>query len=971
MMKQFSTARPGCRSDRRGSVFLLVLAMLTVLALISVTLTYTAQTETAASRNIQEGMQARVSAVTGIPAFKASVASVAKIQQGAISTAAAKMTPRPDRDPVLVKLTLEAPAPGDSAFRTMAPPRDVLGADSATAPPGPLRSVNLTLGDIGEVGPDGKPKQPSVYSSLGKSTIEDESAKIDINALIPSAEEKQTARTTRSDLDIGSGPAPLPEVTVEDFAAFIQAVLIHHGVSISGSPRQLAEAISQRRYGPDGKPGASGKDDNGNGGKARLTTDQADNDQDSVVDNIEEEARAMDADGLDNNRDGRIDEPGESIDDDGLDNNHDGKIDDGNESVDEPTEFSSDIRRIPFGDDRPYTRLEDLLALPGMTPGAFEVLKPYLTVFSVSRAAYLEKSGADSGFPQLDPNTAAPKEIYRVLEERYPDLPGEVIGQYVANLVDRRDKDDIPSELQLGPEEKTYYGVEITPLINEVCPDVASLDQDGDDGQYVEIANPFSKPMNLLGYRLEAGGKVISLSGSLPPSGFLVVTDDYDESLDTDPERQPGMGSLYDIFGVVATGGDRRVQVEPEFNLPNDAGTVKLFNKDGALIDSFEYHNGTFSGAKLSFQRRDPRLRQSELAYATPLAPNFNAPPADDTGRATMKVIESLQNKAFTSALELLLVPTIDPEFAVESGAEPVPPTDPATSGSALSTSGSKKRAWRFPSLPGEEIQNFDTRLVDLFVPEAPRRHDSRIARIQELKVIPKDSLQPTERPDAVADRWLKDRDEAPALFGRINLNTAAPALLASLPGFTPELAARVAQLRGEWAAGVVAQPGTRRQTISAVEVSRQSQSDAWFQSVPPQAMAKWDSLSAFLEDNDLWDVNQTLIERINTVFPFSRLVTFDSLSFKITSENLPDPQRKSEKRRPSLVHSERIVAADRGRLETVTFTYGNSTDYGAEDRDLRNIQTSNQMPDLAEEILRRAEQTPKRPTGIISAGER
>lgn len=58
------------RSGERGSVYVIVVAGLSLLGLVTLTLSYTAQVEEQASKNWSEGIQARIGAVTGVPVFE-------------------------------------------------------------------------------------------------------------------------------------------------------------------------------------------------------------------------------------------------------------------------------------------------------------------------------------------------------------------------------------------------------------------------------------------------------------------------------------------------------------------------------------------------------------------------------------------------------------------------------------------------------------------------------------------------------------------------------------------------------------------------------------------------------------------------------------------------------------------------------------------------------------------------------------
>lgn len=936
--------------SRRGSVFIVVVAILAVLALLSLTLSYTAQTETYSARNYSDGVQARVAAFTGLAGFQPFVPPVTASR---ISTTSAGSEPAGStRMPVPLSLQLEGQ---DGSVSTAGIPAPA-GESSDSGGMVRKRTVPKNTANGEGLGEDESIHPFTVVNtSLAVNVIEDESAKININTLVPT--KRREGREVRQrgaraeDLEQYESEEPLPGLTVDQFADFIQETLRAKGVQTNASAKQLAEAISIRRYGPDRKPGVAGVDDNGNSGSGNLESDGLDNDLDGRPDNRAEAALATDADGIDNNRDGQIDEPGESIDADGLDGNHDGRIDSPNESIDEPAEFNPDIRRPARGDDRPYASLNELLSIEGMTVPIYNALAPHLTVFSVSRPAYQVGPQSNLGFLQIDPNTARPEEIYKALVEAFPTLPKDLIGQFTVNMIDRRDADDEPTEIALGDEGRMYYGLEITPRINEVCPDVATPDEDGDDGQYVELINPHAESIDLSGWRLEGGGTTVWLNGTIPSGGLIVITDDYNNSTDESPEEERGIGSLFDCFGVVPLGVNKRIIEEPRFDLSNDSGTVRLYNPDGALVDKFEYKNGNYTGASLSMQRVDPRLRHYEVNYATPLSENIGAPSFyDENEREIMAVIEKFHNQPFRSPLELLIISTA---YAPAELNGRIAAAGPAAE--PLEGASNKPWGWRFPSTEGTPGQdNLGAEVVDLFYPGAPQPN-KRIffeERIQEAN--------PADRPEMqenleMARRTRRTSYLPDAIFGRINVNTASPAVLASLPGFDKGLAQRISELRGDLAYG--ANSLHRQYNVYGLDAARTrgdaaSKTPQWMHPMAPTTPPRWQSFSQFMEDDELWG-ELNLAERFMAAYPFSRMVTFHTLSLKVTNESTSGPA--GENRRPSVMRTERILAGDRGRIEPVSVRYLRPPATADQDPDLRFAEAVGEGGDLASAILSQA----------------
>jgi hypothetical protein len=934
---------PVRRGSRRGSIYVVVVAGLAVLGLITLTLSYTAQMEEQAARNWSEGMQARVAAISGMPAFPVGAANGAPQSIGAPGL-------NDPRAPQLFnsftqtassqaeELGLVGSASGHTpASLAASASRLGLGASRSQRPQSADLERAYTL--LAPAGGGEIDFSSFLQSGLAYHRIEDESAKFNLNAILPAQADLSGVRIDLR--EVGPDfilPDPLEAPSVRQFGRFIDAVLERRGIGAAASGEELAAALVAYRYGPDGEPGVAGYDDNANGP-----------DQDSAfsfqVASLDGAVSApplsaaqpvpMNADGRDNNRDGVVDEPEESIENDGIDNNHDGRIDEAGEGIDDPAEFRADIRLQPFGDDRPFTRIENLRSVPGFTPEIIEALRPFVTVFSASRTGSFAVEGAESGFLALDPNTATAEEMFAMLRVHYPDLPEALIGQYVANIVDRRDLDHVPSELTLGALGETYIGIEITPYINEVCSDVATFSEDGDDGQYLELFNPYNQTFDLNGWRIETGTSTVYLRNILPPGGLLVLTDNYNEPSGPDGKPEPGYGSLYDIFGVVPTGLNRMIQVAEQFDLPDTQGTVRLYDNRDVLVDSFTYTEGQYTGVHLSFQRSDPRVRYAKRDYATPLElnPGYVKPTFEE--QEGLKLFEALHNQPFRSALELLFVSTA---YSPSDG-EPGQPR------------------WRFPSLTRGATDNLDISVIDLFQPGTPP---------PQRVVVDTDDFGAAVADESVR-RLISVLEQPPAWFGRINVNTAAPAVLAALPGVGPNLAARIDELRGEpltlgedfariasrvepvtepeeeasepvdptntefgavpvldddgfAAYGFGASPSG--EPASTPASSTVETKDGWFTARSPQSPARWRSFSEFIRDRDLWG-EASLVERIERTYPFSRMIAFQSLSYKVTTANIPLTQASDSNRRSSVMYTERILAADRGALETVVFLYG------------------------------------------------
>lgn len=813
-------------TGQRGSVFILVAAMLAVLALLTISFAFSSRTELYASRNWTNTVQSRMAALTFTPLYTTTGSDTEYAQLRSANTDGTNVNFKTQTVSITDSVGLSEEL-SDSATETSA------------------RSVSETQSEANIAPTD----LASEY------TVEDTSAKLNINAVWPIEESNERISLESDTATLATPPGVIPLSMLSDL---IEARLL--AAQVSGvNASELARQIAEHRLGPDRAPGEAGKDDNANASSTRLDRDNIDNDFDGVTDESDENRLSPRHDGLDNDRDGTIDESDESLASDGIDNDYDGRIDENSEALDEPEEALADPRLKPYGDDQPFTRLIELMALPAMTTEAYQALEPCLTVFNTSSDSWVEGESTDGlleGVGQIDPNTASAETILAALERRYPEAEPMLLAQFTANMIDRRDTDDIPTRLNVG--SRFVLGLEMTPYINEVCPDTPSFDEEGDDGEFIELYNPYQRSIALDGWTLRTENQTIRLHGSIAANGYLIVTDDYDESYDPTPEGGSGFGSFYNVFGVVPTGSAHRLIESQDMDLIGYAGKVALYDNESNLIDRFDYTGGMWEGALVSFQRNDPRLRGSEQSVATPFAANNASTSSSERSRA-LAMQTRWQNKPFGTALEVMLVSSA---FALPQGTE------------------DELHPWALPELDADGQTQLDVRLVDCF----------RVGS----------HYQPETKTSSTTDAGT-DSDStvstADVVFGRINLNTAPLALLARLPEMDQEL-------------------------LEGIYLSRDGDqyldedSDYIWQSRSPFGDARWQNFSDFLLDPTVWD-EQTLYERLDHVYAFSRLVCFQTLSLSYRSET---PTWDDEDRVAAPTRVERLVTIDRGAFETVDF---------------------------------------------------
>lgn len=859
---------------RRGSTIILVLAILSILILIAATLSYTARLEELSSRNFADGVQSRMAAQTGVGQFFA-------LADGR-TTSVAPLWPASMAFPLS-----GSPGIGPSSLRSPALPvgTQVVGAPALVAPAAagsrfdPKRAAMISpesefarLGD-----------QSSLATELAQMRIVDESAKININALGSWAEFgtgniSATASTSRATSSVAAAVRPVA------LADALYAILSSREVNYPGASREMAQrlarAILRYRYGPDGQPGRAGVDDDNDGPGQSILRAQgtllpiaalAAGQSSSQLGSARSAAGA--ARNVPSFETGTISLAGVRASDysagvgrDGLDNDLDGAVDESGEGIDEPDECVADPRLPPNGDDRPFRQIEDLLLVEGMTPEIFQALRPYVTVFSASE----RRTGPErNASPQMDLNAATPEELYERLRAAFPGVPVETIAQFVANVVDCRDADSVPTVVRLEGRTDPILGVEVTPCITEVWPNVVTDPRDSDSGKFIEIFNPYDTAVSLAGWSLRIGGQTdnlrnpagarVDLRGSLVAGGFLIVTDNYNRIDNAKADEFPGYGSFYKVFGVVPNSRNRLMIELPTLGIPGSAGMIELRDAQGHLVDFFQYGGGAAGGLRRSYQRQDPRIRVSHVARCTPysLAPTSGG----DSATVFRNLISAanIRNAPFQNALEL---------FSIGS-----------TFTGGLSQ---QATAWQTPAISRGRPDTLDERLADLFTvwtDRDPQWVRSRLAAADAASSFALSAISlETTGPSALCE------------CGKINLNSASLPVLRVLPGLADRQIGYLLM---------------RRQSSPAADITGK-----------PMAYAR---LSELLADDGFW-AGAAPSARLSQLAGWLGSITFTSRAYSIVSENLADPS--SGPRLASRSKVEALVSTDGGKNQVVFWRY-------------------------------------------------
>ncbi len=663
------------RSSRRGSTLLIVLAVLSLLVLMAVTLGYTSKLEVISSRNFEAGVQRDIAVISSLRSAS-----------------------------LEINKSMPYQAIGEFDLHK-----------------------GLVQGNFRE----------GVITENSHVFVEDLSAKLNVNTASPEALQRFFGKLAYDN---------------------------QMELNVSG----LVSGIVARRTGNDGMAGAAGVDDNDTLESALFINDDTKLAPKSTRISLERNQvkQNLDPRGIDecNEGDGQREELEKLI-----------------FGEDEDEEFVADIRYPAFGDDLRFGRLEELLEVPGMTPRLFTLAAPYLTVFSVSQQLHFPSS-EEGEFPvsPVDLNRATAEELYEALYAEYGYTKDEeLLKQFAANVVDYRDLDSVPTILHLNGAD--VIGFERTPVIIEVYPDAITSEEDGDDGQFVEVYNPWPEPFNLSGWRLTVNGVTIPLTGQLGSQDYLIVTDDYKDEADDDGY------SFFDNFGRATNNASKRIIENQSLNLPESGSMnrVELLDGDGNLIDQFVYNGNAGFSTATSLQRANSIVREVQVAPVTPFG---RYPESAPDSEVVQKLLSSPKEAPFLTPYDIL---NVFSGFARMDGDE--------GNRWGFPVEGSPKSGDSSLRSKATDPAHLDLRLLDLFAVEANKRPRYKGLDREDADTERKsarDRLNPWHRDvgDASAEDLSRlERDaEAHAFFeyavkpvghrnGRVNLNTAEAPVLHAL----------------------------------------------------------------------------------------------------------------------------------------------------------------------------------------------
>ncbi|MCX7718348.1 MAG: lamin tail domain-containing protein [Candidatus Sumerlaeaceae bacterium] len=483
------------------------------------------------------------------------------------------------------------------------------------------------------------------------------------------------------------------------------------------------------------------------------------------------------------------------------------------------------------------------------TGAELAVLAAHTTVFSQAPEVYTRPDG--TSMPRVPLAGLTARRAWRALSQAFPKHDPRLLMQFAANVADFSDTDDVPT-IVTDPQHpqpwNAILGVEQTPLITEVYPDATPGLEGDDSGQFVEIHNPWAKPMVLRQWRLLVGATTgaggVTINAVIPPNGFLILTDNYDNPSEQAPS---GTGSFLSVFGARKDDNLRQLVESRSLSLPDENSFVALVDGEGHLIDIFSYTSAAGADSRQSYQRDDPRVRAFGVAEASPFS---NGPTTVYKGSgealAVMRLAWEKGNRPLASAVDL---------FRVSSAY------------AGLRGSGQRvlfaPRGWQMPEYKAADDanpSNLDARLLDIFTTVAPAEQLADAATTQTGESATTGPLV------AAAPEGGTNDDEEPTQtllysYGKLNVNTCVKAALASLTGGkdTPEAAPPAVMERIE---------AHRRNRLARGETPFLTPSEFVLMLVPTlKTESDAETIAALLEQ-----------------------VTVGSTSFEVLSENLANP---------------------------------------------------------------------------------
>lgn len=669
--------------------------------------------------------------------------------------------------------------------------------------------------------------------------IDDCSARININAVKPYPDMFPGAKAREEWLSDGELP---PEVLEN----LIARALREKGIEASAS--SITRTLIQARYGPDGVPGSP----------ENIFAPEEEPEKNAM--SVARKTRFGQAPSAD-----LIPDESAGVSTAELDTTAREE-----ESASDKDRFKADFRQRPNGDDTPYIYVEDIRGVPGISQEVYEAIAPYLTTFSISYDIWYDDSRR--AFARIPLNQADRHELHGALTALYPDQDTNLLMQFALNIIDRRDEDNIPSAHVMEDQVLPMLGYEATPIISEVCPDVITFEEDGDNGEYIEIFNPLNENVNLRGWQIDWGYGRYTINEILPPQGILILTDDIDDKNDPTPEDNlSGMGSFVKIFQMMPATPQFLLVEQVGMDIPNDAGVIRLYDDSNNLIDYLVYTKAQFQGNHFGYHKENFFSHTGSRKGASPFAVKMDKPETE-YDLACWQIMQSLRNTPFESPVDVLFVP-VPPAFRAQ---QKLNLQQASRQGTIRNSADLRTEAQWFPDYAITENLCPDLRMIDMFAVDPFIDKDKNFVkstyRPAALKSFSKEYFQPmfAKDSDTMTEQLasLNEEDLPPTSIGKINLNTAPVAVIASMPGFEMQHIQGLIRYRNAFQDRLLEGSNSGDTLV-----------------LNPMDSAPFRSLSDFASNSAVWG-NSSPINRLTALRRLSPIVTFNSTTFSVSSSN-------------------------------------------------------------------------------------
>ncbi|HBF34300.1 TPA: hypothetical protein DDW35_07025 [Candidatus Sumerlaeota bacterium] len=510
---------------------------------------------------------------------------------------------------------------------------------------------------------------------------------------------------------------------------------------------------------------------------------------------------------------------------------------------------SGTLRRSDMG---VYIAPEQLRARADLSAEQFNAVASLITTWSAAYEIWSDAAG--HGHVCVPLQDASASQLFETLRALYPDASVRSLAQYALNIVDHGSAKRAPTQLKLADSNYPLLGYKPNPIISQICSDVITSTEDGDNGEYLQITNPTSSSISLAGWRVQwTGGSYTFGSISLAAGAHVVLTDNISTE---NSQHLQGIGTFNQIFNVRPLSPNLILE-QVGMDLPDASGVVQLLDVDGNLIDYMTYTGGTFQGNSRAFYRTSPFVRAGVLKAAVPFTTGFTTPS------------NALDAKRWSACLKGTSKPcqTVGDLFSVPLGSTDTTASWFPTLGDSDTTSTT------------DSVSVFDERLLDAFTQDKvvgafdangllqiwDPASSSTVSTVSRLS-NPFPTTSTLTATTAVSNFVSITTSTQPSMCGLINVNTAPVEVLQSLPGMDAAIAKRVVTYRTK-----MIKQGTAR---------------------------PFDNLSSFVAEPEIWSA-LSASDHLDAIVKLVPYITWNSISYQILSVTKGESAGKADTAAP------------------------------------------------------------------------